>query len=78
MKVAVSIPDPVFAEAEELVRQLETSRSELYARALAAFIAAHTPNSITAAIDAVIDSIDPQSDDIAARAARQVLERVEW
>jgi metal-responsive CopG/Arc/MetJ family transcriptional regulator len=34
MKVAVSIPDKIFEEAEQLVKKSKLSRSELYARAL--------------------------------------------
>jgi metal-responsive CopG/Arc/MetJ family transcriptional regulator len=38
MKIAVSIPDEVFAEAESLAQRLNTSRSELYSRALTEFV----------------------------------------
>jgi metal-responsive CopG/Arc/MetJ family transcriptional regulator len=34
MKVAVSIPDDVFAEAEALAKRMKSSRSEIYSRAL--------------------------------------------
>jgi hypothetical protein len=43
MKVAVSIPGPVFADAERLAKRLKASRSEVYARALKAFVANHAP-----------------------------------
>lgn len=39
MKTAVSIPDDVFAKADRLAKQLQTSRSDLYSRALAEYIA---------------------------------------
>jgi len=32
MKVEVSIPDDVFAEAEALAKRLKSSRSEIYSR----------------------------------------------
>lgn len=38
MKVAVSIPDALFKQADELAEQLDVSRSELYARALESFV----------------------------------------
>ena len=41
MKTAVSIPDDVFEDAERLASRLRTSRSQLYARALAEFVARH-------------------------------------
>lgn len=34
MKVAVSIPDKVFSEAEDLAKRLKASRSEIFSRAL--------------------------------------------
>ena len=43
MKVAVSIPDEIFAEAEDLAKRFNTSRSELYSRALGTFIGLHAP-----------------------------------
>jgi hypothetical protein len=38
MKVAVSIPDPVFADAELLAKSLGITRSEIYAKTLGEFI----------------------------------------
>lgn len=78
MKVAVSIPDPVFAEAELLAKRLNASRSEIYARALDAFVGSHAPDRVTAAIDAIVDAVGEQPDDFAGAAARRVFDRVEW
>ena len=78
MKVAVSIPDPVFDEAELLARRLNTSRSEIYSRALAAFVGDHAPDRVTAAMNRVVDSLDQQPDDFGPTAARRVFNRVEW
>jgi metal-responsive CopG/Arc/MetJ family transcriptional regulator len=50
MKTAVSIPDEVFAEAERLASELQTSRSQLYSRALQEFVARHAPERLTEAI----------------------------
>jgi metal-responsive CopG/Arc/MetJ family transcriptional regulator len=38
MKTEISLPDPVFEEAESLVKQLGISRSELYTKALKAYL----------------------------------------
>ena len=38
MKVAISVPDPVFEAGEYLARQLKVSRSQLYSDALAAHL----------------------------------------
>ena len=78
MKVAVSIPDGVFAEVEDLVRELKTSRSEIYARALAAFIGTHDPDRVTKAMNAVVDAVGPAPDEFVEAAARRVLGRSEW
>ena len=78
MKVAVSIPDRVFAEAERLAAQLKTSRSALYARALAAFVGSHAEDRVTEKMNAVIDGVGESSDASSRAAARRVFERVEW
>ena len=51
MKTAVSIPDPIFERADAHAKRLRVSRSELYARALEAFIANEDRSWITAAYD---------------------------
>ena len=78
MKVAVSIPDPVFDEAERLAERLKTTRSELYARALAAFVGTHAPDRVTASMNAVIDAIGTEPDPFPKEAARRVFDHVEW
>ena len=78
MKVAVSIPDDIFADAEILTRQLGTSRSDVYARALAAFVDDHVPDKVTQAINDVVDAVGTEPDGFARAAARRVFDRVEW
>jgi metal-responsive CopG/Arc/MetJ family transcriptional regulator len=38
MKTAISIPDPVFAEGENLAKRRGISRSELYTKAVAEYV----------------------------------------
>jgi metal-responsive CopG/Arc/MetJ family transcriptional regulator len=78
MKTAISIPDDVFEEAERLAAELKTSRSQLYSRALVEFVARHAPDRLTEAMNRVIDNVGGEVDEFSRRAARQVLERVEW
>ena len=78
MKTAISIPDKVFEEAERLAERLQTSRSQLYARALAEFVARHDDDQIAAAMNRVVDELGPAVDDFTREAARQTLRRVEW
>jgi antitoxin MazE6 len=78
MKAAVSIPDDVFQEADRLARELKTSRSQLYSRALKEFLARHTSDQVTDAMDRVCDELGMTSDEFGRRAARRVLENTEW
>jgi metal-responsive CopG/Arc/MetJ family transcriptional regulator len=78
MKTAVSIPDDVFEEAERLAAGLQTSRSQLYSRALRELIARHTPDRLTETMNRVVDEIGGDLDGFGRRAARRVLERSEW
>ena len=58
MKVAVSIPDPVFDQADRLARDLKVSRSQLYADALAAFMSQRGAAAVREKLDAVY-GVDP-------------------
>jgi metal-responsive CopG/Arc/MetJ family transcriptional regulator len=78
MKVAVSIPDSIFAEAEALAKEFGTSRSELYRRALGEFVSRHAADPVTRAMNEVVDAVDAGADEFGAEAARRVLKRVEW
>lgn len=78
MKVAVSIPDEVFAEAESLARELKASRSDIYRRALSEFLGRHAPDRITEQMNRIVTDVGEESDSFTKRAARNVLRRVEW
>lgn len=53
MKTAISIPDGLFQRAERLAGRLALSRSELYARAVEAYVTEHTADRVREALDAV-------------------------
>jgi predicted transcriptional regulator len=53
MKTAISIPDQLFRRADTLAGKLKTSRSELYCKALAEFLARHEAAEVTARLDQV-------------------------
>ena len=53
MKTAISIPDPLFGAAERLAKRLGLSRSELYQRALHAFLQQHNDDGVTEALDKI-------------------------
>jgi len=62
MKTAISIPDDVFADAERLARELKQSRSQLYSRAVREYVARHSEDSVTVALDAVCAETSPDTD----------------
>jgi metal-responsive CopG/Arc/MetJ family transcriptional regulator len=78
MKVAVSIPDDVFAEAESLAKSLKASRSEIYSRALGEYLGRHAPDRVTDQMNNVIASVGEEADPFSKRAGRRVMRRVEW
>ena len=79
MKTAISIPDPIFDEAERFARRANQSRSELYSRAVQEYLNRHVPERVTAEMDAALDAIGEPAGDLQARAAaRRVLHGVEW
>jgi predicted transcriptional regulator len=78
MKTAVSIPDDVFQDAERLASRLRTSRSQLYARALAEFVARHDDDHVTALMDRAVREAGGEADAFVQAAAQQSLERAEW
>ena len=53
MKVAVSIPDPIFDAAERLAKQRRIPRSQLFADALQEYLSRHGTEAITAKLNEV-------------------------
>ncbi|MGH7772011.1 MAG: hypothetical protein ACREQA_07200 [Candidatus Binatia bacterium] len=78
MKTAISIPDKLYAEAERLSRRCKKSRSQLYAEAVAEYLARHDPEAVTEAMNKVCEAIDTRPDPAISAAARRTLKRIEW
>jgi len=78
MKTAVPSQTRFLRRAETLAHRAKRSRSEVYARALSEYVARHTPDSVTEAMDRVIEAVNEPADGLASRAARRTLERSEW
>ncbi|MFW5836108.1 MAG: hypothetical protein ACOCVK_01745 [bacterium] len=79
MKVAVSIPDRIFEEAERLAADAHRSRSDLYARALSEYVARHAPDRITESMNIAVAALeDDHPDGFAVAAGRRRLERSDW
>jgi metal-responsive CopG/Arc/MetJ family transcriptional regulator len=78
MKTAVSIPDHVFEQAERLARRTGKSRSHVFSSALREYVARHSPDEVTEAMDRVCDEVGEEHDPFVARAAKRTLEHSEW
>jgi metal-responsive CopG/Arc/MetJ family transcriptional regulator len=79
MKTAVSIPDEVFEKVERLAKRGRRSRSEVFTAALREYVARHSPDEVTEAINRVCAEVD-QTEDVAFlnAAAQRLLKKVEW
>ena len=62
VKTAISIPDDVFARADALARRLSISRSELYATAVAEYVAKHKDEDVTARLNEVYGELPGRVD----------------
>jgi metal-responsive CopG/Arc/MetJ family transcriptional regulator len=75
MKVAISIPDAVFKEAEQASKRLRISRSRLYSQAVEEFVKKHRGQSVSEALRAVYrqepSDLGPVLTDLQARALRE-------
>ena len=79
MKTAISVPDELYREAERHAKRTGKSRSQLYAEALAEYLARHAPDEVTARMNQVRAELgEPGPDPFLDRAARRVLKDVEW
>lgn len=78
MKTAVSIPDAIFQQAELFARRAKRSRSQLFSDALREYLARHSGDEITEAMNRVIDATGNAVDPFTSAASQRTLSRVEW
>lgn len=78
MKIAVSIPDDLFARCERLRRREQRSRSNVFSAALTEYIARHAPDEVTEAMNRVCADVDTVPGDFIQTASRRILEQTEW
>lgn len=78
MKTAISLPDDIFDEAEHYARRAKMNRSRLYNEALTEYLARHSPDEVTEAMNHVVDRLQESPDRFSTLAAKRTLERVEW
>jgi metal-responsive CopG/Arc/MetJ family transcriptional regulator len=82
MKTAISLPDPLFEEADRVARKRGISRSELYALALDEHLAKTRSDEIRESYDRVYGEEETEEDRALARAVRAAalatLRRNDW
>jgi metal-responsive CopG/Arc/MetJ family transcriptional regulator len=78
VKTAVSIPDDLFASADALAKELGVSRSELYAAAVAEYVAKHRSGDVTARLNAIYATEPAGLDESVRRAQVRSVSSAEW
>lgn len=79
MKVAISVPNDLFTDAEELVSELSMPRSKLYSDALRDYVRKHRDRKMIEQINAVVDELGQEEDlEFIRRASYSVWKRNEW
>jgi metal-responsive CopG/Arc/MetJ family transcriptional regulator len=57
MNTAISLPKDVFEKEERLAQKARKSRSQLYCEAVREYVARHSPDDVTEALDRAIDIV---------------------
>jgi metal-responsive CopG/Arc/MetJ family transcriptional regulator len=78
MKTAISLPDPLFRSADVLADRLGISRSQLYATALAEYLAKHQTRKVTERLDEVYAAEPGRLEPGLAAAQTRTVRRNEW
>ena len=78
MKIAISIPDDIFEDAEYLARRQGKTRSKLYADAIAEYVGVYRTESITEQLNAVYASEDSSLDPGLELAQYKSIEKEDW
>jgi predicted transcriptional regulator len=78
MKTAISLPKDVFEKAERLALKARKSRSQVYCEALREYVARHSPDDVTDALNRAVEQIGQTEDRFITWASAKALARVEW
>lgn len=78
MKTAISLPNELFRAGDALAKRMKVSRSELYARALAEYVAKHRADQLTQRLNAVYATEDSALDAGLARLQARSVGRDQW
>jgi hypothetical protein len=78
MNKSVYIPDDVYQGGKRLARKNKYSFSQLVSDALREYLAHHSPEEVTPAVNTAIAKARDAQDPFVSSAARRVLEQSEW
>jgi metal-responsive CopG/Arc/MetJ family transcriptional regulator len=78
MKTAISLPDKLFESADALAQRLGVSRSELYATAVAEFLAKHQDAKATERLDQIYARPQSRLERPLRRGQARSLRTTEW
>jgi len=78
MKSAISLPKDVFEKAERLAIKAGKSRSQLYSEALREYVAPHSPDEVTEALNRIIEETGQPEERYVTVASAKTLALVEW
>jgi metal-responsive CopG/Arc/MetJ family transcriptional regulator len=78
MKTAISLPDPVFEQAEALAQQLGLSRSELYTKALQSYLKRYNREQTLLKLNQVYAKESSDLDPVITKMQFMSLPREDW
>ncbi|MFE1746624.1 hypothetical protein [Coleofasciculus sp. H7-2] len=78
MKTAISLTDPIFEEAEALAQQLGMSRSELYTKALKAYLKRYNRERMLSQLNEVYSQESSELDPVMVKMQFMSLPHEDW
>ena len=78
MKVAISVPDRISRAADKAAKQMRVPRSQLYARAVEAYLKQASGQEVTERLNAVYGEGVPEPTLFLEAAARAAFRRSKW
>ena len=78
MKVAISVPDRISRAADQAARRMRVPRSQLYARAVEAYLKYAEGQDVTERLNVVYGEDPEEKDAFLEKAARAALRRSRW
>ena len=78
MKVAVSIPDPIFEAADQLAKERNIPRSQIFAEALSTYLELRNSESVTALLNEIYDQEPSKVDEALTKAQFDAINHEAW